>query len=81
MTLFSFSCDFTFYFKAYFMDLCDIWDIGSVCDVTTYIITNVGHLDLYFMVQWFCLISWMLFDVWTSFGVMSQYAPTVDLQM
>ena len=28
---------------------------------------NVGHCDLYFMVQWFCLISWMLFDVWTSF--------------
>ena len=31
---------------------------------------NVGHCDLYFMVQWFCLVSWRLFDVWTSlFGV------------
>ena len=24
---------------------------------------KVGHCDLYFMVQWFCLISWRLFDV------------------
>ena len=28
----------------------DIWDIGSV-HTTIDIITNVGHLDLYFMVQ------------------------------
>ena len=28
---------------------------------------NVGHCDLYFMVQWFCLISWRLFDVWTPY--------------
>ena len=45
---------------------------------------NVGHCDLYFMVQWFCLISWSLwrlFDVWTSyFGIMSQYDPTFDLK-
>ena len=50
-----------------------------LCDTTIDILTNVGHLDLYFMVQWFCLISWMLFDVWTSlFGVMNQYDQTVD---
>ena len=31
----------------------------------------------YFTVQWFCLISWRLFDVWTSyFGIMSQYDLT-----
>ena len=31
---------------------------------------NVGHCDLYFMVQWFCLISWKLFDIWTPyFGI------------
>ena len=30
-------------------------------------------LWLYFMVQWFCLISWRLFDVWTLyFVIMSQ---------
>ena len=40
---------------------------------------NVGHCDLYFMVQWFCLISWRLFDIWTPyFGIMSQYDPMFD---
>ena len=40
-------------------------------------IINVGHCDLYFMVQWFCLISWRLFAAWTSFfRIMSQYDPT-----
>ena len=33
----------------------------------------IGHCDLYFIVQWFCLISWRLFDVWTLyFVIMSQ---------
>ena len=41
---------------------------------------NVGHCDLYFMVQWFRLISWSLFDIWTPyFGIMSQYDPMFDL--
>ena len=40
------------------------------------------HCDLYFMVQWLCLISWRLFDVWTSyFGIMSQYDPVFDLKI
>ena len=37
-----------------------------------------------FMVQWFCLISWRLFDVhvWTSyFGIMSQYDTSFDLKI
>ena len=39
-------------------------------------------LWLYFMVQWFCLISWKLFSGWTSyFGIMSRYDPTCDLQI
>ena len=43
---------------------------------------NVGHCDLYFMIQWFCLISWKLFSGWTSyFGIMSQYDPTADLKI
>ena len=43
---------------------------------------KVGHCDPYFMVEWFCLISWRLFDVWTSyFGIMSQYDPTFDLKI
>ena len=43
---------------------------------------NVGHYDLYFMVQWFCLISWRLFDVWTPyFGIMSLYDPKFELKI
>ena len=43
---------------------------------------NVGHCDLYFIVQWFCLISWRLFDVWTSyFKIMGQYDTTFDLKI
>ena len=42
----------------------------------------VGHCDLYFIVQWFFLISWELFSGWTSyFGIMSQYDPTSDLKI
>ena len=42
---------------------------------------NVGHYDLYFMVQWFFLLSWRQFDVWTSlFGIMSQYDLKFDLK-
>ena len=41
-----------------------------------------GQHDPYFTVQWFCLISWILFDVWTSyFGIMSQYDLTCDLKI
>ena len=41
-----------------------------------------GHHDLYFTVQWFCLISCRLFDVWTLlFGILSQYDPTFDLKI
>ena len=44
--------------------------------------SKVGHCDPHFKVQWFCLISWRLFDVWTSlFGIMSQYDPTFDLKI
>ena len=40
---------------------------------------NVDHCDLYFMVQWFCLISWRLFAALTSyFGIMSQYDTPFD---
>ena len=43
---------------------------------------NVGHCDLYFMVQWFCLISWRLVDVWTPlFGIMSRVDPKFDLKI
>ena len=43
---------------------------------------NVGRVDLYFMVQWFCLISWSLLDIWTPlFRIMSQYDPMFDLKI
>ena len=43
---------------------------------------NVGHCDLYSMVQWFCLISWRLFDAWTLlFWIMSQYDPKLYLKI
>ena len=37
---------------------------------------------IYFMIQWFCLVSWRLFDVWTSiFGIMNQYDPMFDFKI
>ena len=46
---------------------------------------NVGQCDLYFMFQWFCIISWILFDVLTTyFGIvafMGQYDLTFDLKI
>ena len=49
----------------------DVWTsyfrIMSQYDLTFDLKINVGRFDLYFMVQWFCLISWRLFDVWTSY--------------
>ena len=54
----------------------------SQYDLTCDLKVNVGQCDLYFMVQWFCLISWRLFDVWTSyFRIMSQYDQTFDLKI
>ena len=41
-----------------------------------------GQHDLYFTVQWFCLISWRLFHVCTSyFGIMNQYDQMFDLKI
>ena len=51
-------------------------------DLTFDLKINVGHCDVYFMVQWFGLISWRLFDVWTSlFGIMGPYDPAFDLKI
>ena len=41
-----------------------------------------GLHDLYFTVQWFCLISWRLFHVCTPyFGIMNQYDSMFDLKI
>ena len=38
----------------------------------------IGQYELYFMVQWFCVTGWRLFDLWTSYvGIMGQF----DLKM
>ena len=43
---------------------------------------NVGHSDLYFMVQWFCPVFWRPFEWWTSyFGLLSQCDKTFDLKI
>ena len=43
---------------------------------------NQGHSHLYFMVQWFCLISLRPFYGWTSnFWLMSQCDATFDLKI
>ena len=50
-----------------------IWTWGSWSE---------GLHDLYFTVQWFCLISWRLFYVCTSyFGNMNQYDSTFNLKI
>ena len=54
--IFSCSSDFALYLEDNFMDYV-IPGILVLCDTTIDSITNVGHLDLYFMVQWFCSIS------------------------
>ena len=54
----------------------------SQYDTTFDLKMNVGHCDLYFIVQWFYLISCRLFDIWTPyFGIMSQYDPVFDLKI
>ena len=43
---------------------------------------NIGRHDLYFMIQWFWLISWRLFDGWTSnFLIMSLCDTTFDIKI
>ena len=73
--------DFALYLEDYLMyehHTLGFWVYDLTCDLRI----NVGHCDLYFMVQWFCLIVLRLFDVWTSyFGIMSQYDTTFDLKI
>ena len=56
-----------------------LFGIMNQYDPTHDLKINVGHCDLYFMVQWFCVVSWRLFDVWTStLGIKGQYDRTFD---
>ena len=77
----SWSSGFALYLEDYLMyehHILGLWSIWPTFDLKI----NVGDCDLYFMVQWFCLTSWRLFDVWTSlFGIMSPYDPKFDLKI
>ena len=44
-----------------------IFGIMDQCDTEVGLIKQMWVSDLYFMVQWFCLISWRLFDWWRSY--------------
>ena len=59
-----------------------LFEIMNQYDLMHDLKINVGHCDLYFMVQWFCVIPWRLFDVWTSsLRIMGQYDQTFDLKI
>ena len=47
--------------------LTSLFGIMSQYDLKFDLKINIGHCDLYFIVQWFCVTSWGLFDVWTSY--------------
>ena len=54
----------------------------SQYDLMLYLKIKLCHCDLYFMVLWFCLISWRQFDVYTwYFGLTSQYDLMLDLKI
>ena len=82
MTYISWSSGFALYLEDYLMYEHPIFGIMNQYDPTFNLKINVGHFDLYFMVQWFCITSWILFDVWTSvFGIMGLYDPRFDLKI
>ena len=58
-----------------------LWDYESVW-LDVWPKNKCRSCDLYVMVQWFCLISWRLFDIWPPyFGIMSQYDLMFDLKI
>ena len=58
VTYISWSSDFAVQLEDYMMDNYHDWDIGAEIDLIKYMWVS----DLHFMVQWFCLLSWRLFD-------------------
>ena len=56
-----------------------LWEYGPVWPDLK---INVGLCDLYVIVQWFCLISPRLFDLWVSYTeIMKQCVPNFDLKV
>ena len=63
-----------------------IWEINvklldNWCDATFDLKINVGHSELYFMVQWLHILSWRLLDGLSNFWIMSQCNSTFDLKI
>ena len=57
-------------------------DFGQPCDIDLWVMKRRSPWPIFFTVQWFCLISWRLFDIWTPyFRIMSQYDTTFDLKI
>ena len=82
MTYISWSSDFALYLEDCLMYKHHTSVLWAQYDPILDLKINVGHCDLYFMVQWFCLISWRLFDIWTLyFSIMSQYDLMFDLKI
>ena len=60
----------------------DIWCINKLYlwIMSQYdLITNVDHSNLYFSVQWFCLISWKIFHVYHTFRLSFSITRHSDL--
>ena len=62
------SSNFACYPENLFVAWMSYFWIKCQCYVTFVSMVNIGHIDLYFMVHWFCLLFW-LFDGWTYFGI------------
>ena len=75
------SSDFALYLEDYLMYVHHTFGVWISTTLTFDLKINAGHCDLYFMVQWLCLIPWRLFHERTSlFRIMNQYEPMQDLK-
>ena len=75
MTYISWSTDFSLYLENYLIYEHHTLGLWVMSDLKI----NTGHCGLYFMVQWFwfCLISWRLFDLWTSYFRIESVWPNI----
>ena len=58
-----------------------IFRIMDQCDTMVGLIKQMWVSDLYFMVHWFCLMSWKLFDGWRSKIDLKKYMQVVILDI
>ena len=78
VTYISWSSDFVLHLEDYLMYEHHTLGLYRTFDLKI----NVGLCDLYFMVEWFCLISPRLFDAWVSYlQIMRQCDPNFDLKV